>query len=140
MLAKKTRVQIIIVILILGCGGWYGCTRPGYRGIENPHAQVPPTAQREKQAVAGNFSSQRVLTFDSVDLQQFITRYPRFADYHDDLHKFYIKRNFTYAWYDQKGMIEQAGSLFNRIENIHQEGITAQLPYVDNFTAMMEDH
>lgn len=132
------RISAIAIFVCL-CFTWYGCTRPGFKGIEGPQTQLPPEAQLDKQAVAGNFSHQRELKFDSTELQRFLTQYPRFAEYAYDLRNFYSKRNFAYAWYDHQGLIEQAGSLFNRIEHIHREGINVQLPYVDKFTAMMDD-
>lgn len=118
----------------------YGCTRPGYRGIEGPQAKQPSEDQRDKQAVAGNFSDQRELTFDSARLHSFLTRYPKFEPYRHDLDQFYTKRKYAYAWFDAHGLIEQAGSLYNRIEHIHQDGITIPLPYVDQFSSMMDDH
>lgn len=132
--------RLLILVFIGGCYILGSCTRPGYRGIEEPHARVPPEIQRDIQAVAGNFSSQRELTFDSADLQLFLDRYPELSEYATNLRQFYRKRNYAYAWYDQKGLIEQAGSLFNRIVHIRLEGITAPLPYVENFTAMMDDN
>jgi len=108
--------------------------------LEKPYPQVSPEIQHEKQAVAGNFSGQRVLKFDSTEITHFLTQYPTFNEYQNDIEKFYRKRDFTYAWYDQKGLIEQAGSLYNRIAHIHKEGITTPLPYADNFTAMMNDN
>lgn len=138
MSSRFKRISAVAIFMCF-CLAWYGCTRPGFKGIEGPQAQLPTEAQRDKQAVAGNFSHQRELKFDSIELRRFLTQYPRFAQYDADLRNFYSKRNFAYAWYDHQGLIEQAGSLFNRIEHIHQEGINAQLPYVDNFTAMMDD-
>lgn len=136
----RSRIYQTGFVLIFAGGCLFsGCTRPGYRGIEAPHAQLPAHAQRDKQAVAGNFSNQHELKFDSAAVSQFLVRFPRFANYAVDLHEFYHKRDFAYAWYDQNGLIEQAGSLFNRIVNIRRDGITAPLPYVEQFTAMMED-
>ena len=131
--------RLLLFVIVAFCSVICTCTRPGYRGIEEPHVQASPEIQRDKQAVAGNFSNQRELTFDSADLKLFLDRYPKFADYAGNLHQFYDKRNYAYAWYDQNGLIEQAGSLFNRIAHIHLEGITTPLPYVENFTAMMDD-
>ncbi|MGC3945150.1 MAG: L,D-transpeptidase family protein [Chryseolinea sp.] len=134
------RVRIIGICLVGGlCFLLGNCTRPGYRTIEESHVQLPPDAQRDKQAVAGNFSNQVELKFDSGAVHQFLVRYPKFASYAADINQFYKKREFAYAWYDQKGLIEQAGSLFNRIVHIHDDGITAELSYEQDFVHMMED-
>lgn len=124
------------ILLILACVVIYGCSRPGSRSIE-PRADEE--AHRDKSGVAGNFSSQQELTFDSAEVKIFLDRYPEFSGYEEDLGKFYRSRRFAYAWYDQQGLIEQAGSLFNRIRHINLDGITVPLPYADVFTAMMDD-
>ena len=131
--------RLLLIVIIAGGSMLGGCTRPGHKELQETPIQVPPAIQRDIQAVAGNFSSQRDLTFDSAEIQVFLDRYPKLAVYAPNLHQFYSKRNYAYAWYDQNGLIEQAGSLFNRFVHIHHEGITAQLPYVENFTAMMDD-
>ena len=125
---------VCILLLILG-----GCTRPGYRTIEGPRTELPPDAQRDKRAVAGNFSNQVDLKFDSADIGKFLQQFPGFAADSGHLKQFYRRRKFAYAWYDDKGMLEQAGSLFNRLIHLHREGITAQLPYEADFVRMMED-
>src|SRR4051812_7653688 len=105
-----------------------GCTRRSNPAINESRA-VPAEIKRDKQAVAGNFSSQRVLTFDSVQLNAFLDNYPKFENYAANLHQFYRKRGYTYAWYDENGLIEQAGSLFNRTTHLRLDGITVSLPY-----------
>src|SRR5690349_6669832 len=105
---RRLLVPIVVVCSIAGA-----CTRPGYRSVEKPHSELPPELQLEKQAVAGNFSSQAELKFDSAAVQTFLNHYPKFADYAPSLLQFYRKRNFAFAWYDRRGLIEQAGSLYN---------------------------
>lgn len=87
----------------------------------------------------GNFSTQTKLKFDSIAIPVFFQQYPLLKPFEKDLIGFYKSRTFTYAWFDQKGLIEQAGNLFNRIENISDEGVTVQLLYEDEFHKMMDD-
>ncbi|MBY0476164.1 MAG: L,D-transpeptidase family protein [Chitinophagaceae bacterium] len=87
----------------------------------------------------GNFSTQTKLKFDSSAISNFFQQYPLLKEFDKDLHGFYKNRKFAYAWFDQKGLIEQAGNLFNRIENISDEGVTVQLLYEDEFHKMMDD-
>ncbi len=87
----------------------------------------------------GNFSTQTKLKFDSIAIPAFFQQYPLLKPFEKDLIGFYKSRTFTYAWFDQKGLIEQAGNLFNRIENISDEGVTVQLLYEDEFHKMMDD-
>lgn len=91
------------------------------------------------EVTAGNFSDQTVFHFDSTALSAFLTKYPGFSSYSEDLRKFYRARKYAYAWYDRHGLIEQAAGLFNRIQNLGQDGLKATLPYESSFRAMMDD-
>jgi len=103
--------------------------KPDQAALDSLHAQ----------SIAGNFSNQTVLHFDSGALTSFLQRYPDFAVYTTDLQKFYRLRHFSYAWYDQRGLIEQGASLFNRSQNLQDEGLSSKLPYADAFKAMMDN-
>src|SRR5688500_4619414 len=103
--------------------------------IEATQQHILSTA---KQTIAGNFSSQMELHFDSAALPTFLIKYPGFASYSTDLKRFYEKRKYAFAWYDSSGLIEQAGNLFNRSQHLNQEGLNLKLPYNDSFKALME--
>ena len=87
----------------------------------------------------GNFSTQTKLKFDSTAIPAFFQQYPQLKAFEKELQAFYRNRKFTYAWFDQKGLIEQASNLYNRIENISDEGVPVQLLYEDEFHKMMDD-
>lgn len=128
--------HLVFLILCIGC---CACTRPGYRGVE-VHAPSSDNATVDKQAVAGNFSPQKQLFFDSAALSVFLDRYPHLQPFDSAMRQFYRGRSYAYAWYDQNGLIEQAGSLMNRIVNLPADGITGKLTYEDAFVAMMNDN
>jgi murein L,D-transpeptidase YcbB/YkuD len=52
---------------------------------------------------------------------------------------FYSGRHFAFAWFDRKGEIEQAGNLYNRIQNLPLEGLSVQVPYVKSLDSLMND-
>ncbi|MEJ8818151.1 L,D-transpeptidase family protein [Lacibacter sp. H407] len=87
----------------------------------------------------GNFSNQTKLKFDSTAIPTFFQQYPQLKAFEKELQVFYRNRKFTYAWFDQKGLIEQASNLYNRIENISDEGVPVQLLYEDEFHKMMDN-
>ncbi|NCU04181.1 MAG: L,D-transpeptidase family protein, partial [Chitinophagaceae bacterium] len=87
----------------------------------------------------GNFSTQTKLKFDSSAITAFFQQHPDFKPYEQDLLKFYSNRKFAYAWFDQNGMIEQAGNLFNKIENISDEGVTVKLHYHDELHKLFDN-
>lgn len=89
------------------------------------------------QDLAGNFSTQTVLTFDSAWLTSFFSRYPTLRPFETAISSFYRNRHFSYAWYDANGQIEQAGSLYMRLQNLPAEGINIPLPYLGSLDSMM---
>jgi murein L,D-transpeptidase YcbB/YkuD len=74
-------------------------------------------------SIKGNFSPQTTRKFDSTSVTAFLDSFPKFQNIKNDLLLFYRGRAFAYAWFDEKGMIEQAGNLFNSIKNIQDEGL-----------------
>ncbi len=89
-------------------------------------------------SIPGGFSNQEKLRFDSATLELFLQRHPGFSLFAEDMHRFYNKREYAYAWYDDKGLIEQAGNLYNRLINIREEGLPDRLPYRDSFVIVMD--
>jgi L,D-transpeptidase YcbB len=121
---------------VVGC--IFGC-RETTRIKDEPSIEaIQDNLSNAKQTVAGNFSSQMELHFDSAALTTFLIKYPGFASYSTDLKRFYEKRKYAFAWYDSSGLIEQAGNLFNRSQHLNQEGLNLKLPYNDSFKALME--
>ena len=43
-----------------------------------------------------------------------------------------------FAWFNESGMIEPAGNLYNRLQNIAEEGVKDTIPYKIQFTRLME--
>lgn len=100
---------------------------------------IPPKKLNDARSVAGNFSNQTSLYFDSSALNKFLKKYPGFQSYSSELERFYTQRQFSYAWYDEDGIIEQAASLFNRFEQLEKEGLLPhKFPYLDQFNSLME--
>ncbi|QMU28748.1 L,D-transpeptidase family protein [Adhaeribacter radiodurans] len=92
-----------------------------------------------KKTISGNFSPQTELSFDSTYLHQFFQEYPAFHPYEANLKRFYRTRNFAYAWFDKRGLIEQAGNVANKVINIEQEGIRQELPYRQEFDSLLAE-
>lgn len=86
----------------------------------------------------GSFTEPGKLRFDSTAIGPFFSTYPRLKEFQDQLTRFYSKRRFAYAWFDRQGLTEQAGNLFNKIENIEAEGTATRLLYEPEFRQMMD--
>ncbi|HSN59668.1 MAG TPA: L,D-transpeptidase family protein, partial [Ferruginibacter sp.] len=94
----------------------------------------------EAATVIGNFNAQNQHYFDSTAIAVFLDSFPLFSDIKLDINTFYTGRNFSYAWFNNNGMIEQAGNLYNRIKNISEEGIdTSKLVYQQQLSDYMEN-
>ncbi len=88
--------------------------------------------------IPGNFSNQTKIKFDSTIISRFLDSFPRFKIFEKDLLNFYKNRDYAYAWYDENGIIEPAGNLYNRIQNITEEGLPDSIPYKMAFTNLIE--
>jgi len=113
------------------------CTTNGNNNkvITQPTDTLPPPDI----SLPGSFSDQQSLFFDSTFIHEFIHHYPKWQPYEKEIHSFYKKRHYAYAWYDQQGIIEQAWNLYNKIENIAEEGVTIPLLYEPELHRMMDD-
>ena len=90
------------------------------------------------ESVAGSFAEVTSYTFDSNKIKIFIDSFPLFSPIAKDLISFYRGRNFSYAWFDEKGLIETAGNLYNKINNIESEGLPDNVLYKNEFVTLME--
>ena len=92
----------------------------------------------KEMGIPGSFSTQTTIKFDSVVITNFLDSFPRYKIFQKDLLSFYTNRKYAYAWFDEKGIIEPAGNLYNRIQNITEDGLPDSLPYKTAFTNLME--
>lgn len=89
--------------------------------------------------IAGNFSGQTTIRFDSTAIDSFFKAYPLFKKYAADYRKFYSHREYAYAWHTENGLIEQSSILYNRIMQIRDNGVNPDIPYEEAYKNMMED-
>jgi murein L,D-transpeptidase YcbB/YkuD len=90
--------------------------------------------------LAGNFSSQTVMRFDSAAIPAFLNQYPLFKEYKEEFTRFYSSRQFAYAWHQPDSRpIEQSSILYNRVFNIDENGLPKNISYANAYTQLMED-
>lgn len=108
---------------------------------KNPYVRTAkdtlPAKSNIDPSIPGNFSPQRSLHFDSTKVDQFLVKYPALKDFGSDIRQFYNNRQFAYAWFDSLGIIEQAGNLLNRVENISDEGLPQKVMYKGTFDSLV---
>lgn len=112
------------------------CNNPVKKIEINPPLSANKLLQ--PQAIKGAFSAQTKIKFDSNNVNIFLQNFPKFKDNGKEISNFYKDRKYAFAWYDDKGIIEPASNLYNRIMNISDEGISAELPYKEAFINLMD--
>ena len=99
---------------------------------------IKPVVSNIDRSIPGSFSTQTKIRFDSSQVKIFLDSFSKFKIFEKDIYSFYKNRKFAYAWFDANGMIEPANNLYNRIQNISEEGLPNRLPYKEAFTNLLE--
>ena len=109
-----------------------GCSQP----TEN--ANTNGTVYKED-IIAVRVSQETSLRFDSTEITRFFNNYPYVKTYEQNIRNFYSKRNYTYAWFERSGLIEQAVILSNRLSNLESDGIYKRLIYKQNLDSLLDE-
>lgn len=128
---------IISVSLIWWC---MGCNQSKKQKVSQTDSLKAKAIEEWNKTIPGNFSEQTDLHFDSLKLNQFFKKYPALNAYKDNVYKFYQARDYTFAWFDQDGLIEQAGNLTDRMLNLKNEGLEKELPYSRELDSLVNFH
>ena len=107
--------------------------------VEKKAASLPVSDTVLPSTIAGNFSDQTTIRFDSTAVDSFLVHYPLFSSYKDELIRFYSPRKYAFAWTSGNGLIEQASILYNLVQSEKDHGIVLNIPYVDQYTKMVEE-
>jgi L,D-transpeptidase YcbB len=107
--------------------------------VEKQTGAVTDTIPKKDQTLRGYFSDQEVIRTDSGQLKNFFIKYPLLNNYKNDVYQFYGYRQFHYAWFDDSGLSEQAGNLYNHLNNLELEGVQAAVPYKQILDSLFND-
>ena len=99
---------------------------------------TPDTQLRPDLSLRGSFSSQSKMKFDSTLLSSFFKQYSKFKSFEKLVYQFYRSRKFAFAWFDENGLIEHAGNLYNKINQVEEEGLHTPILYHERFHALMD--
>ncbi len=102
------------------------------------HKPVDSLAQDMDKTIPGNFTQHSTDVFDSTQLTPFFKKYPALKTYAGDVASFYQKRNYSYAWFENGSLIEQAGNLTNRVMNLDNDGIYKKAPYTKALDSLLD--
>jgi murein L,D-transpeptidase YcbB/YkuD len=124
------RQNSYFILLILLCTTTlFSCKQYSKHKISRADSVKKKIVKEWNKTIPGNFSDQTSAVFDSSQIITFLKKYPAFDAYAKDINLFYSKRKFAYAWYAKGILIEQAGNLSDRLNNLQNEGIYKAIPY-----------
>jgi murein L,D-transpeptidase YcbB/YkuD len=86
-----------------------------------------------------NTSASGDIVFDSTRVATFFGKYPKLKGYQADVEKLYRKHQFHYIWFDKDGLNEFAGVLYNKVNNLEQEGVQAVIPYKEKLDEIYDN-
>ena len=87
----------------------------------------------DAEIVTGNFSANSPFTIDSLLVESFFEQFPKLSPYHFQVMEFYRKRNYALAWHDSLGKIEVAQLVMNRVMQMEENGLSAEVPYLEDY-------
>ena len=74
-------------------------------------------------------NKENATVFDSTQVETFFDKYPKLKKYKPEVKSLYRKHQFHYVWFDKNGINEFGNLLYNKINNLTQEGIQTVIPY-----------
>lgn len=87
-------------------------------------------------AFARFFESTTKVRFEKYEINRFLKQYPKFLPFEENIQIFYKQREMAYVWFDQKGLIEPADNLYNRVSNLNLQDSEA-IPYQNSLDSLM---
>jgi L,D-transpeptidase YcbB len=108
-------------------------------GQKEPVAPKTDSLPKHNQSMEGSFSNQQVMHLDSSNIGRLLTMFPLLSKYAPEVNQFYRYRNFSYAWYETSGLIEQANHLYTHLSNLGDEGILIKPPYLNTLDSLINE-
>ena len=78
------------------------------------------------------------LSFDSTLVETFYAKYPKLILYKKQVLSLYQKNNYDFIWYDKKGRKETADVIYNKINNLFEDGVITKVPYKETLDALFQ--
>lgn len=78
------------------------------------------------------------LPFDSNQLVNFYRTFPELVKYEADVYTVYRQHRFHHIWFDEKGVIEFGHSLYSKVIDLQDEGISSTFPDMEEVEGIFE--
>jgi murein L,D-transpeptidase YcbB/YkuD len=97
-------------------------------------------ANKEGKEIAANKNTKETfsLSFDSTLIETFYAKYPKLILYKKQVVSLYQKNNYDFIWYNKKGRKETADVIFNKINNLFEDGVISKVPYKETLDGLFE--
>ena len=124
---RSINIQLIAIICILSLGAG-SCKlnenrRPG---------KIPDDLR-------GAVNHQSNLPFDSNLVESFYKSYPELDKYRQNVVLVYRQHHFNEIWYDGRGVVEFGQTLYNKVNDLGVEGVSAKFPYQDKIDGVFDN-
>jgi murein L,D-transpeptidase YcbB/YkuD len=80
----------------------------------------------------------KVIPIDTTKFEAFFTKYPDYKPFKGEIAKLYNKHPH-YIWHEKRGFIEFAEVMYNRVNQIDDEGVPTKIPYKKNLDELFEN-
>jgi L,D-transpeptidase YcbB len=77
--------------------------------------------------------------FDSALITPFFEAHPVLKKYEENLLTIYRNCNYTYIWFDKDGIVEYGNSLYSKVKDVEDEGISGGFPYQQKIDGIFSD-
>ena len=97
-------------------------------------------ANKESKTIAQNKNKKVIysLSFDSTLVETFYAKYPKLVLYKKQVVFLYQKNQYEHIWYNSKGRKETADVIYNKINNLFEEGVLVKVPYKEILDALLQ--
>jgi murein L,D-transpeptidase YcbB/YkuD len=119
-------VLLVVFVLAFSMTSWH-CAKKEDRKTIN-------IAEEKSKFTAEDFS----LTYDSTLVESFYAKYPKLILYKKQTVTFYKKNQYAFIWFDKKGRKEMADVIYNKINNLFEEGVQTTVPYKGVLDALFQ--
>ncbi|MBK9730938.1 MAG: L,D-transpeptidase family protein [Chitinophagaceae bacterium] len=102
---------LIPLLLLHGCGAGLGNRAAKNNQVQTDSSLIEPVSVNN-------------LFLDSIAVADFLIKHPEFKNQQEQAWKFYQRRNYQFAWFNNDGITEHAANFMNMLMNYREEGIT----------------
>lgn len=100
------------------------------------------SCKKDKEDVTSNTEvhdhDDKSIPLDAAAFDPFFTKFSQYKEFEKDIRELYQKHNH-YIWHEKKGLIEFAEVLYNRVNQLDDEGLPSKIPYKKNLDEIFED-